>query len=257
MAFCGQVASWWLQLCRCGTSSTCSRGDVYWCTADCGWVTGHTYLAYGPLLCGAQTVIFDGVPNHPTPARCWQIVEKYRVRCPSSLCAQPKALLTCGTCMLPRSIAPIWCSAQQLSRCHCQLGAVLPRGSLRCAKPVLWVGCQGAEVKAVAKFLSVARQVRQFYTAPTLVRALEAQDDHFVTDHNRSSLRILGTVGEPINPRAWLWFFKVSTLRPLPTCVSADGAPLLLGSFALGDCNLAAPPDGVAPAEPVSDQKSS
>ena len=127
------------------------------------------------------------------------------------------------------------------------IGAVLPRGSLRCAKPVLWVGCQGAEVKAVAKFLSVARQVRQFYTAPTLVRALEAQDDHFVTDHDRSSLRILGTVGEPINPRAWLWFFKVSTLRPLPTCMSADDAPLLLGSFALGDCNLAAPPDGVAP----------
>ena len=59
-------------------------GDVYWCTADCGWVTGHTYLAYGPLLCGAQTVIFDGVPNHPTPARCWQIVEKYRVRCPDA-----------------------------------------------------------------------------------------------------------------------------------------------------------------------------
>ena len=59
-------------------------GDVYWCTADCGWVTGHTYLAYGPLLCGAQTVIFDGVPNHPTPARCWQIVEKYRVRYPDA-----------------------------------------------------------------------------------------------------------------------------------------------------------------------------
>ena len=94
------------------------------------------------------------------------------------------------------------------------VGAVLLWGSLRCAKPVLWVGCRGAEVKAVAKFLSVARQVRQFYTAPTLVRALEAQDDHFVTDHDRSSLRILGTVGEPINPRAWLWFFKASTFRP-------------------------------------------
>ena len=93
------------------------------------------------------------------------------------------------------------------------IGAVLPRGSLRCAKPVLWVGCQGAEVKAVAKFLSVTLQVRQFYTAPTLVRALEAQDNHFVTDHDRSSLRILGTVGEPINPRAWLWFFKARTFR--------------------------------------------
>lgn len=54
-------------------------GDVYWCTADCGWVTGHSYLAYGPLLCGAQSVLFEGVPTHPTPARCWQIVEKYKV----------------------------------------------------------------------------------------------------------------------------------------------------------------------------------
>ncbi|CAL8467441.1 g6979 [Coccomyxa elongata] len=104
-------------------------GDVYWCTADCGWITGHTYLAYGPLLCGAQSVIFEGVPSHPTPARCWQIVEKYKVR--------------------------------------------------------------------------------QFYTAPTLIRALEAHDDKFVTGSDRSSLRVLGTVGEPINPRAWNWFFHV------------------------------------------------
>ncbi|CAL5219474.1 g1309 [Coccomyxa viridis] len=103
-------------------------GDVYWCTADCGWITGHSYLAYGPLLCGAQSVIFEGVPNYPTPARCWQVVEKYKVR--------------------------------------------------------------------------------QFYTAPTLVRSLEAQDNKFVTQHDRSSLRILGTVGEPINPRAWMWFFE-------------------------------------------------
>ena len=69
-------------------------------------------------------------------------------------------------------------------------------------------------LRAVIKVLSLALQVRQFYTAPTLVRALEAQDDHFVTDHDRSSLRILGTVGEPINPRAWLWFFKASAFCP-------------------------------------------
>lgn len=56
-------------------------GDVYWCTADCGWITGHSYLAYGPLLCGAQSVVFEGVPTHPTPARCWQVVEKYKVQC--------------------------------------------------------------------------------------------------------------------------------------------------------------------------------
>ena len=54
-------------------------GDVYWCTADCGWITGHTYLTYGPLLNGAQNVIFEGVPNYPDPSRCWQIVEKHKV----------------------------------------------------------------------------------------------------------------------------------------------------------------------------------
>lgn len=54
-------------------------GDVYWCTADCGWITGHTYLTYGPLLCGAQCVIFEGVPSYPTPGRSWQVVEKYKV----------------------------------------------------------------------------------------------------------------------------------------------------------------------------------
>ena len=54
-------------------------GDVYWCTADCGWITGHTYLTYGPLLNGAQSVIFEGVPPYPDPSRCWQIVEKHKV----------------------------------------------------------------------------------------------------------------------------------------------------------------------------------
>ena len=60
-------------------------GDVYWCTADCGWITGHTYLAYGPLLCGAKNVIFEGVPTYPDPSRCWQIVEKHKV-CPCAQC---------------------------------------------------------------------------------------------------------------------------------------------------------------------------
>ena len=57
-------------------------GDVYWCTADCGWITGHTYLTYGPLLCGAQCVVFEGVPSYPSPARSWQVVEKYKVSQP-------------------------------------------------------------------------------------------------------------------------------------------------------------------------------
>jgi acetyl-CoA synthetase len=56
-----------------------SPGDVYWCTADCGWITGHTYLTYGPLLVGATNVVFEGVPTYPGPDRCWQVVDKYRV----------------------------------------------------------------------------------------------------------------------------------------------------------------------------------
>ncbi|KAK9811714.1 hypothetical protein WJX72_008881 [[Myrmecia] bisecta] len=104
-------------------------GDVYWCTADCGWITGHTYLTYGPLLNGATSVVFEGTPTYPTPARCWQIVEKYKVK--------------------------------------------------------------------------------QFYTAPTLIRSLEGSGDQHVTSQDRSSLRILGTVGEPINPQAWNWYHKV------------------------------------------------
>lgn len=67
-------------------------GDVYWCTADCGWITGHTYLAYGPLLNGAQSVIFEGVPTYPDPSRCWQIVEKHKV----TLAAPQRVLLACA-----------------------------------------------------------------------------------------------------------------------------------------------------------------
>lgn len=62
-------------------------GDVYWCTADCGWITGHTYLTYGPLLNGAQNVIFEGVPTYPDPSRCWQIVEKHKVCLAGAACA--------------------------------------------------------------------------------------------------------------------------------------------------------------------------
>ena len=68
-----------------GAASTCryvfdlQPGDVYWCTADCGWITGHTYLTYGPLLNGATCVLFGSTPTHPTPGRCWEIIEKYKV----------------------------------------------------------------------------------------------------------------------------------------------------------------------------------
>lgn len=69
-----------------GAATTCKYtfdlqpGDVYWCTADCGWITGHTYMTYGPLLNGATCVLFGSTPNHPTPGRCWEVIDKYKVR---------------------------------------------------------------------------------------------------------------------------------------------------------------------------------
>jgi len=113
----------------CATVFKMQRGDVFWCTADCGWITGHTYLTYGPLLNGATSVVFEGVPTYPDAGRCWQIVDKYNVK--------------------------------------------------------------------------------TFYTAPTAIRALQRFGDEFVHQYKRNSLEILGTVGEPINPEAWQWYFKV------------------------------------------------
>ncbi|KAH8032498.1 hypothetical protein HPB51_025951 [Rhipicephalus microplus] len=104
-------------------------GDVYFCTADIGWITGHSYVLYGVLANGATSVMFEGVPFFPDASRYWAIVEKYKVT--------------------------------------------------------------------------------QFYTAPTAIRALMKYGDAFVRKHDRKSLRILGTVGEPINPEAWLWYHKV------------------------------------------------
>ncbi len=103
-----------------------SDGDVFWCTADIGWVTGHTYIVYGPLLSGATSIMFEGVPTWPDGGRFWEIVDKYKVS--------------------------------------------------------------------------------QFYTAPTAIRALVALGDEFVTKHDLSSLKVLGTVGEPINEEAWRWY---------------------------------------------------
>lgn len=103
--------------------------DVYWCTADVGWITGHTYICYGPMLNGVTQVIYEGAPNYPDFGRFWSIVEKYKV-----------------------SI---------------------------------------------------------FYTAPTAVRAFIKAGDHFPNQYDLSSLRLLGTVGEPINPEAWMWYHKV------------------------------------------------
>jgi len=104
-------------------------GDIYWCTADVGWVTGHSYIVYGPLTNGATTLMFEGIPTYPDASRFWQVVDKH--------------------------------------------------------------------------------QVNIFYTAPTAIRALMGQGDELVKKTSRSSLRLLGSVGEPINPEAWEWYYHV------------------------------------------------
>src|SRR4051812_17308194 len=105
------------------------ENDVYWCTADIGWVTGHSYIVYGPLCNGATVVMYEGAPNHPREDRFWEIIAKYKV-----------------------SI---------------------------------------------------------FYTAPTAIRAFVKWGDQWPKKHDLSSLRVLGTVGEPINPEAWIWYHQV------------------------------------------------
>jgi len=104
-------------------------GDIYWCTADIGWVTGHSYILYGPLLNGAQSLMFEGVPTYPDAGRFWEVVDKWKVNI--------------------------------------------------------------------------------FYTAPTAIRAIMRMGDEFVKKHSRASLKLLGTVGEPINPEAWRWYHEV------------------------------------------------
>ena len=105
------------------------ENDIYWCTADIGWVTGHSYIIYGPLSNGATTLMFEGVPNYPNHSRFWEIIDKH--------------------------------------------------------------------------------EVNIFYTAPTAIRALMREGDEYVKKTNRSSLKLLGTVGEPINPEAWKWYFEI------------------------------------------------
>lgn len=104
------------------------QGDVYWCTADIGWITGHSYIVYGPLLCGATSIMFEGVPTYPDASRFWEVCAKHKVN--------------------------------------------------------------------------------QFYTAPTAIRALMAKGDHHVEGHDLSNLKVIGSVGEPINVEAWQWYKK-------------------------------------------------
>ncbi len=110
--------------------------DVYWCTADIGWVTGHSYIIYGPLSNGSTTIMFEGVPNYPSSSRWWEIVDKYKVNI--------------------------------------------------------------------------------FYTAPTAIRALMREGDGPVKKTSRKSLKLLGTVGEPINPEAWMWYYKIVGEKKCP-----------------------------------------
>jgi acetyl-CoA synthetase len=105
------------------------EGDVYWCTADVGWITGHSYIVYGPLCNGGISLMFEGVPTYPDASRFWQVIDKH--------------------------------------------------------------------------------QVNQFYTAPTAIRALMGAGDQYVKSTSRSSLKLLGTVGEPINPEAWDWYHRI------------------------------------------------
>lgn len=107
----------------------CKDDDIFWCTADVGWVTGHSYIVYGPLATGTTTLMFEGVPTYPTASRCWEVVDKHKVTI--------------------------------------------------------------------------------FYTAPTAIRALEGKGDEMVKKTSRASLRLLGSVGEPINPKAWEWYYHV------------------------------------------------
>lgn len=106
----------------------CREEDVFWCTADVGWITGHSYVVYGPLGNGTTTLMYAGIPNWPNPSRCWKIIDKYKVNV--------------------------------------------------------------------------------FYTAPTALRALKRAGDEWLNDSSRTSLRLLGTVGEPINPEVWEWYYQ-------------------------------------------------
>ena len=103
--------------------------DTFWCTADIGWVTGHSYIVYGPLSAGATTVMYEGAPDFPQPDRFWRLIEKYRINI--------------------------------------------------------------------------------LYTSPTAIRSFVRQGDQWPNEHDMSSLRLLGSVGEPINPAAWEWYYKV------------------------------------------------
>ena len=149
-------------------------GEVFWCTADVGWVTGHTYSVYGPLANGAITLMFEGVPNYPDSSRVWQVVDKHKVNI--------------------------------------------------------------------------------FYTAPTAIRALMREGDAMVRKTSRKSIRVLGSVGEPINPEAWYWYYTVVGEERCPIVDSwwqtETGGILitpLIGAIALKPGSATLPLPGIKP----------
>ncbi len=140
-----------------------SSNDVYWCTADIGWITGHSYIIYGPLLCGANTVMFEGIPSYPDYGRFWKIIEENKINI--------------------------------------------------------------------------------FYTAPTAIRSLASHGEKFVKPYNLSSLKVLGTVGEPINEEAWNWYNKTIGKENCPivdTWWQTETGGIMISNFA-----------GVTPAKPT------
>ena len=157
-------------------------GDIYWCTADVGWVTGHSYIVYGPLANGATTMMFEGVPNYPDASRFWQICDKHKVNI--------------------------------------------------------------------------------FYTAPTAIRALMREGDGPVQKTSRKSIRLLGTVGEPINPEAWLWYYNVVGEKRCPivdTWWQTETGGILItplpGAIALKPGSATLPFFGIQPAIMDADGK--
>ena len=157
-------------------------GEIYWCTADVGWVTGHSYIVYGPLANGATTLMFEGVPTYPDYSRFWKVIEKHNVNV--------------------------------------------------------------------------------FYTAPTALRALMREGDEWVKKTDRSSLRLLGTVGEPINPEAWLWYHRVvgdSKLPIVDTWWQTETGGILIsplpGAADLKPGSATLPLPGIAPAIVDADGK--
>ena len=141
-----------------------NENDKYWCTADVGWITGHTYILYGPLSNGATSLMFEGVPTYPTASRCWEICDEH--------------------------------------------------------------------------------EINIFYTAPTAIRALMSLGDEFVRSTSRKSIKVLGTVGEPINPEAWDWYYSVvgnKSCEVIDTWWQTETGSVLISPIA-----------GITPTKPVS-----